>query len=579
MGCGLNKLEKHDEKRPGNIYSTLKRPQVETKIDIFYEYHFLEFTTLSDAELLGSSAIRLSSLRDLPAQLQELYQQGFILAAVHPFVQPANENERTPQEQIFRAVLIKKTERSLKNDAVSEGNTLEIESCFSSDHFLDKSKMPDLIKKIQDAASRGLRFVGIIPQYASEMNSKSSSAVISTSNSSRELKGDKNPSDFAEDCVSSDHEKAGCTNGCKVPAAREENLDQCVDPNEDLRGEGQVIEHLSLSSAGENGGQLQETEIFAVYNKPKALQRSSQYYSLTIPVKITSDGQSICSLEANWLEHMTDHFRKGSTLVNAIFSLGMINDSFQGMTDGVFIFEDISVEDNKSIQGYDAIVVEQWTVLEGARVQADYVPLLNSLAIYGWQLTCVLPTPVVKTNRDGNLATKQIVFLQRPLLPQKTKKKQSKFHWRFSKEDRHQKQAKKSLKAKLSAKERHQTGEMQELEVTENARNSETQFCTTQSGLQFPVISDQQLAAVEDGGTETLGHGDGPLYNNEGFAEKWNAGHNAEQDGGGLCLEQTGMHENCEGQIFQDHCTATDTDWSCGAEATETSFDAGCQFD
>ncbi|XP_053265656.1 raftlin isoform X2 [Podarcis raffonei] len=517
MGCGLNKLEKHDEKRPGNIYSTLKRPQVETKIDIFYEYHFLEFTTLSDAELLGSSAIRLSSLRDLPAQLQELYQQGFILAAVHPFVQPANENERTPQEQIFRAVLIKKTERSLKNDAVSEGNTLEIESCFSSDHFLDKSKMPDLIKKIQDAASRGLRFVGIIPQYASEMNSKSSSAVISTSNSSRELKGDKNPSDFAEDCVSSDHEKAGCTNGCKVPAAREENLDQCVDPNEDLRGEGQVIEHLSLSSAGENGGQLQETEIFAVYNKPKALQRSSQYYSLTIPVKITSDGQSICSLEANWLEHMTDHFRKGSTLVNAIFSLGMINDSFQGMTDGVFIFEDISVEDNKSIQGYDAIVVEQWTVLE--------------------------------------------------------------FHWRFSKEDRHQKQAKKSLKAKLSAKERHQTGEMQELEVTENARNSETQFCTTQSGLQFPVISDQQLAAVEDGGTETLGHGDGPLYNNEGFAEKWNAGHNAEQDGGGLCLEQTGMHENCEGQIFQDHCTATDTDWSCGAEATETSFDAGCQFD
>ncbi|KAL4677522.1 hypothetical protein H8959_020196 [Pygathrix nigripes] len=47
MGCGLNKLEKRDEKRPGNIYSTLKRPQVETKIDVSYEYRFLEFTTLS----------------------------------------------------------------------------------------------------------------------------------------------------------------------------------------------------------------------------------------------------------------------------------------------------------------------------------------------------------------------------------------------------------------------------------------------------------------------------------------------------------------------------------------------------
>lgn len=50
MGCGLNKLEKHDEKRPGNIYSTLKRPQVETKIDVCYEYQFLDFTTLNDSK-------------------------------------------------------------------------------------------------------------------------------------------------------------------------------------------------------------------------------------------------------------------------------------------------------------------------------------------------------------------------------------------------------------------------------------------------------------------------------------------------------------------------------------------------
>ncbi|NXG69380.1 RFTN1 protein, partial [Baryphthengus martii] len=59
-------------------------------------------------------------------------------------------------------------------------------------------------------------------------------------------------------------------------------------------------------------------------------------------------------------------------------------------------------------------------------VQTDYVPLLNSLGMYGWQLTCVLPTPIVKTNREGNISTKQIVFLQRPSLPQKAKKKESK---------------------------------------------------------------------------------------------------------------------------------------------------------
>lgn len=39
-------------------------------------------------------------------------------------------------------------------------------------------------------------------------------------------------------------------------------------------------------------------------------------------------------------------------------------DSLHGLTDGVFIFEAVSTEDSKTMQGYDAIVVEQWTVLE-----------------------------------------------------------------------------------------------------------------------------------------------------------------------------------------------------------------------
>lgn len=36
---------------------------------------------------------------------------------------------------------------------------------------------------------------------------------------------------------------------------------------------------------------------------------------------------------------------------------------------------------------------------QGTEVQTDYMPLLNSLAAYGWQLTCVLPTPILKTTR------------------------------------------------------------------------------------------------------------------------------------------------------------------------------------
>lgn len=36
---------------------------------------------------------------------------------------------------------------------------------------------------------------------------------------------------------------------------------------------------------------------------------------------------------------------------------------------------------------------------QGVMVKTDYIPLLQSLAPYGWRLMCVLPTPIVKTNR------------------------------------------------------------------------------------------------------------------------------------------------------------------------------------
>ncbi|KAJ8790805.1 hypothetical protein J1605_021233 [Eschrichtius robustus] len=46
------------------------------------------------------------------------------------------------------------------------------------------------------------------------------------------------------------------------------------------------------------------------------------------------------------------------------YGLSSVQDSLRGLTDGVFIFEAVSTEDSKTMQGYDAIVVEQWTVLD-----------------------------------------------------------------------------------------------------------------------------------------------------------------------------------------------------------------------
>ncbi|XP_075275175.1 raftlin [Opisthocomus hoazin] len=566
MGCGLNKLEKHDEKRPGNIYSTLKRPQVETKIDVCYEYRFLDFTTLNDTELPGSSAIKLSSLRDLPAQLEELYQQGFVLAAVHPFVQPTDEKEKTPQEQIFRAVLIKKTERSPKGDVHNEGYVLEVECCSSLNQLSDKKEIPDFIKKIQDAASQGLKFVGIIPQYHSQKNCLVSASLTPASNNSVQQSGDnKNVSNYTEDHASLDGEKIDVINGCNTPAPSEESADQCATSREGWRGEGQAAEELNLKSAKGNEEQFQhanpaateaadkpnglaenetparrlkpltgKAEIFALFNKPKTSQRCSQYYTVTIPMRISRNGQTVNSLEANWLEHMTDHFRKGGSLVNAIFSLGMVNDPLHGTMDGVFLFEDVAVEDNKTMQSYDAIVVEQWTVLKGVEVQTDYVPLLNSLAVYGWQLTCVLPTPIVKTNREGNLSTKQIVFLQRPSLPQKAKKKESKFHWRFSKEDMHSRHMKKSTKAKLSTREKQMAEEKQEFEVAENTRNLEAQISTAAQ-----PDPEQQRNDVIDLGGEVAATNDRDTHHDGASGETCPAGCDTDGTEAPVCLSQS----------------------------------------
>lgn len=490
MGCSLNKLEKHEEKRPGNIYSTLKRPQVETKIDVTYEYRFLEFTTLTAAELPRTSAVRLASLQDLPAQLLELYQQGFSLAALHPFVQPVNRQEKIFLEHIFRAILVKKTNRSQKTELHNEGYILELDDCSSLEHLAAQKLVPEFIKKVQEAASRGLKFVCVVPQYQSSVNSAGSSRSVPVANrvtDARDVKhhfGDHaslendspKPADVDTAIVGVNLTTLGCEpspgSTAEVQSTQQPGIPT---PSEEAEAGEFPLRESSPTLDGPEGDPSngheellsRKMEIFAFFNRPKSQQKCRQYYPITIPLQVSKNGQTVSSLDASWLEHMSDHFRKGGVLVNAIFHLAMANDSFYGLTDGVFIFEAVSPEDNKTTQGYDAIVVEQWTVLEGAEVQTDYIPLLNSLAAYGWQLTCVLPTPILKTSREGNVSTKQIVFLQRPCLPQKTKKRESKFQWRFSREETQSRQTRKS-KGKRSTRDKQQ--------AEENEKNLEDQF-------------------------------------------------------------------------------------------------------
>ncbi|KAE8596672.1 hypothetical protein XENTR_v10016192 [Xenopus tropicalis] len=496
MGCGLNKLEKLDDKRPGNIYSTLKRPHVETKIDVAYEYRYVDFTTLSQAEAPNLAAIRITSLRELPAQLRELYQQGFTVAAIHPFVQSYDGAESIPQEQVFRAVLIKKIDRNPTSDLNNEEYRLETELCLSPDQPADQKIIPDLVKRIEDAASQGSKFAGIIQGYCTAPNLPYSPSDSLSHCSSPLFTTAKKTFSDTEDDVSVDIDKPDGTNGNASLSAHRESADHSKvlegegpDTGKEkqesaLKDQGDQTANINFSISTEDvfiqdkitkadsgihdNCNIKTSEVLAIFNKPLTQQRYRKYYTVNIPMKISKDGNIVNGLEANWLEYMTDHFRKGCSLVNAVFYLGMVNEFSSEYTDGVFIFEDYPEQDPKIIKRYDAIVVEQWTILQGLEVHTDYMPLLNSLAVYGWQLTCVISTPIVKTSRDGNVTTKQIVFLQRPALPHKLKKKEPKFQWRFSKDDKHNRQSK---KGKGNSKEHQHKEDKNDLE--RNKKNEE----------------------------------------------------------------------------------------------------------
>lgn len=161
-------------------------------------------------------------------------------------------------------------------------------------------------------------------------------------------------------------------------------------------------------------------ELLALFNHPIDREGQLKYYTGKVPLRVQLRDEGVKGVEANWLDHMTQHFNNGASLVDGYFHLGNDNDLQPKSVESIFIFQEGTEGGDQSVTTkYDAIVVEQWTVIDGLQVKTDYVPLLQSLAMYGWRLTCVLPTPIIKTNSDGSLATKQVLFLQRPVLPRK----------------------------------------------------------------------------------------------------------------------------------------------------------------
>ncbi|XP_066500769.1 raftlin-like isoform X2 [Hoplias malabaricus] len=436
MGCGLRKIRQTDDSSPGKIYSTLKRPQVETKTGVSYTYCHLDFLVGKED---GTSTLCLSSVRELPSQLQDLYQQGFVLTAVHPFVHPCGPEPASVQRQLYRAVLTKLPESPEKSPADFEPYHLKLEECLSADHIPTTEHIQGYVKKIQDAADQGIVFAGFI-QEPSGLRRRASGRVdagelsLSLHSSPSSLRGseltaspshqgdpeqvaESGPEDWSSQTEAEDLKDSGdrggdaLSDGMSITLTPEHRDGQKTTPVHNNKSKD--TEPASKPSLAKSGA-----ELFGLFNYPGGQRCPLKYYTVKVPLKVHQREEGSCGVEAHWLDHMTQHFNSGASLVDGYFHLGEDNDQLPKVIDSVFIFQEGDPNTNTT---YDAIVVEQWTVTDGIQVKTDYIPLLQSLASFGWKLTCVLPTPIVKTNSDGSLSTKQIVFLQRPSLPLKGK--------------------------------------------------------------------------------------------------------------------------------------------------------------
>ncbi|KAF3833724.1 hypothetical protein F7725_024928 [Dissostichus mawsoni] len=542
MGCRLPKLRKAEERRsPGNIYSTLRRPQVETKVGVAYTYHFLDFL-LGKEEVPVSSVLCLSSVRELPVQVRELYAQGFVLVAVHPFVHPCGPRNAHIQRQLHRAVLVRETPSSEKSQLRWSRQRLETDVCVASHQAADPEviqsyvkrrdmnnqsdhKLPERVRDkkpgaapgrqsdrlIQDVAEQGVMFVGFLqqpgggPSYSGNWDPEDLSSLHSSPSPIHRhpFSAKNSPTDPTEPHHNEpglDHE--GVENHTQDDETRDViplkpiqslELDQeeasgqifnesLESRNQHLSGVDTVLKrsnqnpaeaqvkplcpsppeaagiirqqrghlpdlqestekHLDLSNQTDRQsssscswpsspeldrgterksscteGQSRATthnnnhirikgsekdENAATPQRRVELNTSLRFYSLRVPLQVQKEAGLITDVDTNWLDHMTQHFTSGAHLIDGFFQLEDNNDNGVSSVDSVFIFQ--SSAEDATHTSYDAIVVEQ------SCGEDRLHPLLQSLAPYGWRLI------------DGSLSTKQILFLQRPVLQRKRK--------------------------------------------------------------------------------------------------------------------------------------------------------------
>ncbi|KAI5621369.1 raftlin-2 [Silurus asotus] len=358
MGCGLRKLEEPEDSSPGKIYSTLRRPHVETKTDTVYEYVLVDFS------LEGSrpTVQYLSSLCELPQALQPYYTQGYVLAALHPIILSVGRTPSLPCSLLYRAIMTRQRPSKHAVAMVHSVPVLRVEEWPLPGDSLTSDTVRALIDRVNCNARGGVRFVGSVLQQAG----------------------------------------AGRCNGRVASPRRNCRSPPHTPPGDKDMDDARYSPDLRL---------LVMFHTWAPGCAPLD-PLACCYHQGALSMRVSRKGQVVSGLEADWLELTAAYYRKGWSLVDSfVYWDTPRGDPVPRSLEGLFVYE----ERSPAPPANDTIVVEQWTVIEGSNVKTDYGPLLHTLAEFGWLLTCVLPTPIIRHDSEGNLATKQVVFLQRPV--------------------------------------------------------------------------------------------------------------------------------------------------------------------
>ncbi|XP_054828929.1 raftlin-2 isoform X2 [Eublepharis macularius] len=407
MGCGLRKLEDPDDSSPGKIFSTLKRPQVETKTDSAYEYILLDFT------LEGSSnpdVIKISSVLDIAKKVEKYYTKGYMVGAIHPVLLPVGRRRHFPASHLYRVVLLRlKLSQKHPASRAQRHPKLVIEECPLTYETLTNEAVKGLLEKINDAAKRGMKFVGFITQpcpqsqvyngTSTDGNIESDSTLCRRHQEQKWHNSDENVKNSNEGTLSGQSSESG------IEEEIQPNSRQCPDFN---------LQEGRLDSPGPTKLKKEEdNKLYTVFNVFEDDSTCWTYQDGVLSLKVTRKGPVVSTMDADWLELTTYYYKQGLSLIDSfVYWEGSKVDHLSKSLEGLFIYEEEgSGVPGSNRKGNDAIVVEQWTVIEGSEIKADYGPLLHTLAEFGWLLTCVLPTPIIRLD---SLASKSYLEVGKP---------------------------------------------------------------------------------------------------------------------------------------------------------------------